>query len=449
MGLIKIKKGLNLPIKGEPIQEISYGKNVQQVALLGSDYVGMKPLFMVVPGDKVKLGQLLYVDKKMPFVKYTSPGAGKISAIHRGAKRAFISVVIELDGAEAVTFQAYSEKQLHTLDRKKVISQLLESGQWTAIRSRPYSKVANPETTPHSIFVTAMDTQPLAPSVEKILAGREEDFQNGLTVLSRLTDGKLYLCKAPGVNIPTGGIPSLSVEEFAGPHPSGNVGTHMHFLNPVYSNKFNWYVGAQDVTAIGKLFRTGEPDMERVISVAGPGVKNPRLIKTRIGASLKEITHGELHSGVQRIISGSVLSGNIAEEANGYLGRFHQQVTVIPEFIKLGFFGWMNPGYNLFSVKNILLSRLFPWKKFNFTTALHGGERAIVPIGSYEKVMPLDILPTHLLRALVVDDIEEAEKLGCLELDEEDLALCTLVCQSKIDHGHNLRRNLTIIEKEG
>ena len=382
-------------------------------------------------------------------IKYTSPGAGKVSAIHRGAKRAFISVVIELDGAEAVTFQVCSEKQLHTLVRQKVISQLLESGQWTAIRSRPFSMVANPETIPHSIFVTAMDTQPLAPLMEKILAGREEDFQNGLSVLSKLTTGKLFLCKSPGIKIPTGDIPSLSLEEFAGPHPAGNVGTHMHFLDPVYRNKVNWYVGAQDVAAIGKLFRTGRPDVERVISLAGPGMKNPRLIKTRIGASLKDSTHDELHGGDQRIISGSVLSGNKAEGATGYLGRFHQQVTIIPEFRKLGFFSWLNPGYNLFSVKNILLSRLFPRKKFDFTTALHGGERAIVPIGSYEKVMPLDILPTHLLRALAVDDIEEAEKLGCLELDEEDLALCTLVCPSKIDHGHNLRRNLILIEKEG
>jgi Na+-transporting NADH:ubiquinone oxidoreductase subunit A len=210
-----------------------------------------------------------------------------------------------------------------------------------------------------------------------------------------------------------------------------------------------WYIQVQDVIAIGILFTTGILDVSRIISLAGPGARNPRLIRTRIGASVSDITRDELKEGEQRVISGSVFSGHTAEGVTGFLGRFHQSASVIPEGRKRVFMGWLSPGFNLFSVKNILLSGLLPKKKFIFTTALHGGRRSIVPIGSYEKVMPLDILPTYLLRALAVDDVEEAEKLGCLELDEEDLALCTFVCPSKINHGENLRRNLTLIEKEG
>jgi Na+-transporting NADH:ubiquinone oxidoreductase subunit A len=282
-----------------------------------------------------------------------------------------------------------------------------------------------------------------------IMKGKERHFVNGLTVLSRLTEGKVFLCKALGESIPVPELESLSVVEFSGPHPAGNVGTHIHFLNPVSRNRHVWHVGIQDVIAVGILFTEGRLDVERVVSLAGPGAKNPRLIRTRIGASLEDITLGELKEGEQRIVSGSVFSGCAAHGETGFLGRFHQQISLIPEGRQREFLSWLGPGFNRFSVKNIVLSRIFPKKKFDFTTATHGGRRAIVPVGAYEKVMPLDIMPTYLLRALAAEDVEEAEKLGCLELDEEDLALCTFVCPSKIDHGAELRRNLTLIEKEG
>ncbi|HFE63592.1 MAG TPA: NADH:ubiquinone reductase (Na(+)-transporting) subunit A, partial [Caldithrix sp.] len=306
-----------------------------------------------------------------------------------------------------------------------------------------------PEVTPHSIFVTAMDTNPLAPSLEKILAGNEANFQAGLKIVSKLTEGKVFLCKAPGTNIPTNGVANLSVEEFAGPHPAGNVGTHIHFLDPVHHNKTVWHVGGQDVAAIGRLFTTGKLNVERIVALAGPAARNPRLIRTRLGAALEDVTSGELKDGENRVVSGSVLSGRTASGPYAYLGRFHQQISLLSEGNQRKFFGWLSPGFNTFALKRILLSSLVPHKKYDFDTALYGGPRAIVPIGNYEKVMPLDILPTFLLRALAVDDVEEAENLGCLELDEEDLALCTFVCPSKIDHGANLRRLLTIIEKEG
>jgi Na+-transporting NADH:ubiquinone oxidoreductase subunit A len=446
---ITISKGLSLPITGQPDQVISGSKQVGRVAVLGIDYVGMKPQFLVSVGDDVQLGQPLFVDKKIPSIQYTSPGSGKVVEINRGEKRRLLSVIIQLKGDDEVTFQSYAEHELSTLDRQKVVSLLLVSGLWTSIRSRPFSKVANPDTTPHSLFINTMDTNPLAPSVEMIMKENERHFVNGLTVLSRLTEGKVFLCKAPGESIPVPELESLSVVEFSGPHPAGNVGTHIHFLSPVSRNRHVWHVGIQDVIAVGILFTEGRLNVERVVSLAGPATKNPRLIRTRIGASLEDITSGELKEGEQRIVSGSVFSGHSAHEHTAFLGRFHQQITVLSEGREREFLGWLGPGLNYYSCKNIVLSRLSPHKRFNFSTATHGGGRAIVPVGAYEKVMPLDIMPTYLLKALAADDVEEAEKLGCLELDEEDLALCTFVCPSKIDHAMELRRNLTLIEKEG
>ncbi len=449
MGLTKIKKGLTLPITGDPEQVISESNIPKRVAALGDDYVGMKPTMEVKVGDRVKLGQVLFSDKKMPAVKYTSPGAGKVIEINRGEKRHFLSVVIELDGNEEITFQSYSETKLDSLTRKEIVDQLLDSGLWTSLRARPFSRVANPDVQPHSIFITAMDTNPLAPDVDKIIEGNKPNFITGLKILSRLTEGKLHLCKSPAAKIPANGVDRLNIEEFDGPHPAGNVGTHIHFLDPVGRNKTIWHISAQDVISVGILFSTGKLNTERIVSLAGPGVKNPRLIRTRMGAAISDIVEGELNEGDNRVISGSVFMGHSAEGPVDYLGRYHQQISVLVEWRDRKFFGWLSLGSNLFSVKRILISSLTPKKKFNFTTALQGGKRAIVPSGSYEKVMPLDILPTYLLRALAVSDVEESEALGCLELDEEDLSLCTFVCPSKIDHGINLRRTLTIIEKEG
>jgi Na+-transporting NADH:ubiquinone oxidoreductase subunit A len=449
MGITKIKRGLNLPINGEPNQTAAEAKTVKRVAILGRDYVGMKPTMEVQVGDNVKLGQVLFTDKKMEGVKYTSPAAGKVIEINRGEKRIFLSLVIELAGDDEVAFKSFSESEIKSIDKESVKTQLIDSGVWTTIKSRPFGKVANPNSVPHSIFVTAMDTNPLAPSVAKILEGNENNFKNGLMLLSKLTDGKLYLCKSPSENIPTADIDNLSVEEFDGPHPAGNPGTHIHFLDPVSRKKTVWHVNAQDVVAIGSLFTSGKINVNRTVAICGPSAKNPRLIKTRVGAAISELTAGEIKDGETRVVSGSVLSGRQAAGAEAYLGRFHQQVTLLEEGRKREFLGWLSAGSNLYSVKNIVISKLFRNKKFDFNTSTNGGPRAIVPIGSYEKVMPLDIITSYFLRAIAVDDVEEAEALGVLELDEEDLALCTYVCPSKIDHGINLRRNLTLIEKEG
>lgn len=449
MGIIKLKKGLDLPIKGKPAQEVFNANRVTRVALLGNDYPGMKPTMLVKEGDIVKLGQPLFTDKKNPSIKFTSPGNGKIIEINRGDKRVFLSLVIELIGNDEIEFPAVTQNGIAKLKREEIIERLIDSGEWTSIRVRPFSKVANPETTPHALFITAMDTNPLSPSIEKIISFNENYFKIGLEVLSKLTDGKIFVCKAPGSGIPVIDSPQFSVEEFQGPHPAGNAGTHIHFLSPVSRKRFVWYTNAQDVIAIGYLFSTGKIMTERIISLAGSSVKNPRLLRTRKGASVTQIIENELKDTNYRAISGSVLSGRTAVDAEAFLGRFHQQISVIPNPVKRSFLGWLNPFVNNYTMKNVVFSKLFLSKEYEFTTELYGGKRAIVPSGSFEEVMPMDILPTYLLRALAVKDVEEAEQLGALELDEEDLALCTFSCPSKLDYGPMLRENLSIIEKEG
>jgi len=454
----QIKRGLDVPIAGAPEAGIEAATPVRRVALMADDYVGMKPTMAVAAGDQVKRGQLLFEDKKIPGVRFTAPGAGTVLAVNRGAKRAFQSIVIELTDTEhagapgndeLTAFESWSGDSIAAYSREQVKALLLESGLWTALRARPFSRTANPATVPHSVFVTAMDTNPLAPPVEAALDGRMKEFETGLVALSKLTDGKVYLCKRPK-SVPASPHTGVVQQSFVGPHPAGNAGTHIHFLDPVGRNKTVWHIGYQDAIAWGALFMTGKLDITRVISLAGPAVKRPRNLSTRIGASLDEITAGQLDEGDLRTISGSVLSGRTAMgDIFGYLGRYHNQVSVIPEDRRRELFGWMAPGISLYSITNAFLSSLFPGRKFDFTTNLHGGRRAIVPIGTYEKVMPLDIQATYLLRALASDDLERIELLGGLELDEEDLALCTFVCPSKQEYGPMLRRNLDTLEKEG
>ncbi len=336
------------------------------------------------------------------------------------------------------------------LSREQIIEQLLESGQWTALRQRPFSKVAHPDEVPHSIFVTVMDTNPLAPSMGAVLKGQEQAFTQGIQIISKLTDGKVYVCKSPSDTLPSLGCDSILVEEFEGPHPAGNVGTHIHFLDPVGRNKTVWHIGLQDVIAVAKLFTTGKLYTDRIIALAGPGVEKPCLLKTQIGAAIGDILAGHrLKDGENRIISGSVLSGFEATDSLGFLGRYHQQVSILPEDRQRRFLGWLSPGFKLFSLKNVVASGLLKPKGYDFSTALHGETRAIIPSGTFEDLMPMDIMPLFLMRALAVDDVEEAEALGALELDEEDLSLCAFACPSKLEFGPMLRRNLTIIEKEG
>ncbi|WP_427833991.1 Na(+)-translocating NADH-quinone reductase subunit A [Actinobacillus pleuropneumoniae] len=449
--MITIKKGLDLPIAGTPAQVIHNGNTVNEVAMLGEEYVGMRPSMKVREGDVVKKGQVLFEDKKNLGVVFTAPASGTVVTINRGEKRVLQSVVIKVEGDEQITFTRYEAAQLASLSAEQVKQNLIESGLWTAFRTRPFSKVPALDAIPSSIFVNAMDTNPLAADPEVVLKEYETDFKDGLTVLTRLFNGQkpVYLCKDADSNIPLSpAIEGITIKSFSGVHPAGLVGTHIHFVDPVGVTKQVWHLNYQDVIAIGKLFTTGELFTDRIISLAGPQVKNPRLVRTRLGANLSQLTANELIAGENRVISGSVLSGATAAGPVDYLGRYALQVSVLAEGREKELFGWIMPGSDKFSITRTVLGH-FGKKLFNFTTAVHGGERAMVPIGAYERVMPLDIIPTLLLRDLAAGDTDSAQNLGCLELDEEDLALCTYVCPGKNNYGPMLRAALDKIEKEG
>jgi Na+-transporting NADH:ubiquinone oxidoreductase subunit A len=448
-----IKKGLDIPITGQPEQVIGKGNTVKSVAVLGMDYVGMKPTMMVNEGDKVKLGQILFEDKKNPGVVFTSPGAGIVKAINRGEKRVLQSVVIELDGTEQESFDKYKVADLVKLDAEKVKANLLKSGLWTTLRARPYGKIPSIDSKPKSIFVTAIDTRPLAADPAVVIKDRSDDFAGGLVVLSKLSEGKTYVCKAKGAEIATGDNSPAVVAEFSGPHPAGLPSTHIHFIDPVNADKFVWYIDYQAVIAIGALFTTGKLNVERVISLAGPTVKKPRLIRTRVGANTDDLVAGELLPEVEnRIVSGSVLHGHQAKDWAAYLGCYHLQVSVLKEGRARELFGWIVPGKDKYSALDVYIKSRQDRKanrKFPLTTDKNGSNRAIVPVGVYETVMPMDILPTPLLKSLIVGDTDQAQLLGCLDLDEEDVSLFTFVDPGKHDFGPVLRANLTKIEKEG
>jgi Na+-transporting NADH:ubiquinone oxidoreductase subunit A len=444
--MINIKQGLDLPITGTPEQSISQSNTVTEVAVVGPDYIGMKPTMVVKEGDRVKKGQVIFTDKKTAGVQYTAPVSGIVKAINRGDRRLFLSVVVAVEGNEEITFQSYPVDKLNEISRENVQANLVASGLWTALRTRPYSKAPELDTVPASIFVTAMDTNPLAADPPLVIAEQADAFKAGVQVLKRLTDGQIFVCKAPGANIPVAGIEQT--EEFSGPHPAGLAGTHMHNLDAASVTKTLWSIGYQDVIAVGQLFTTGSLNSERVISLAGPQVLKPRLVRTLLGANLAELTADELAEGENRLISGSVFGGRTAVAGLGFLGRFHNQVSVLEEGRDRPLFHYLRPGFERFSLLPIYVSR-FLNKRFNFTTSTNGSERAMVPIGTYERIMPLDILPTQLLRALIVEDMEVAVNLGALELDEEDLALCSYACPGKYEYGPILRTNLTRIEQEG
>ncbi|MEJ2042544.1 MAG: Na(+)-translocating NADH-quinone reductase subunit A [Reinekea sp.] len=445
--MITIKKGLDLPITGAPRQEISEGRPVKTVALIGYDYHGMKPTMLVREGETVKKGQPVFSDKKNEGVIYTAPASGVIKNINRGPRRVFQSIVIELQGDDAVEFTKYTDQEQRELTGEQIAAHLVETGLWQAFRTRPFSKTPVVGSRPAAIFVQAIDTNPLAADPAVVIAEQKASFAAGLSLLTKLTDGKVWLCKAAGTDVPT--ADGVTVEEFAGVHPAGNPGTHIHFLDSVSVNKTVWTIGYQDVIAIANLFSSGQIDNKRVVSVAGPQVKEPRLVRTVQGASLQDLTRDELLNGSNRLISGSVFGGRGGFEVTEFLGRFHVQVSVLANDNTRPMFHYLRPGFNYFSAMNMFVSKFFKGKKFAFTTNQNGSERGMMPIGQFEKVMPLDILPTQLLRALVVGDIESAEQLGALELDEEDLALCTFVCAGKYEYGPILRNNLTKIEAEG
>jgi Na+-transporting NADH:ubiquinone oxidoreductase subunit A len=446
---IQIRKGLDIPISGRPRQEICAANEVSSVASLGLDTPGLKPKMAVQQGDRVKLGQVLFVDKRNPDVPFTSPGSGVVSVINRGERRVLHSVVIELDGQEQQAFPVLEAAEVDTIDAAKLRRILIESGQWTYFRTRPFSRIPAPAAIPHSIFVTAIDSNPLAMDPALIIAEDRDAFLVGQRALARLTEGAVYLCTRPdsGITCPDG--EQFRHAEFSGPHPAGLVGTHIHFLDPVSTKKTVWHIGYQDTIAIGRLLLTGRLSSERIMALTGPMVKDPRLLRTRRGASTIDLLAGELRAGKARIISGSIMAGHRASGTLAWLGRYRNQVCALQEGRPREFLAWLRPGHDKYSALRAFASSFAHRGDYPLTTSQNGSPRAMVSTGSFERVMPLDILATPLLKSLLVLDTDNAQALGCLELDEEDLALCSFVCNGKYDYGPHLRKALDEIEVNG
>lgn len=448
MKIVTIRRGLDIPMAGAPEQVIGPAPPIERVGLVGDDFIGLKPTMLVQEGERVRLGQPLFVDKRNEAAVCTSPGAGVVTAINRGAKRRFESLVIHLAGDDQVAFAPVpGDGRSETPENLRRLLQ--QSGLWCGLRTRPFGRIPAAAATPSSLFVTALDTNPLAGDPLVAINEQPELFRHGLALLRRCLAVPIHLCSRPGAELPGADLEGVESWGFAGPHPAGLPSTHIHFVDTVHPRKEVWHICAQDVIAIGRLFVTGRFPTERIVALGGTGFAQPRLVRTRLGASLADLCHGELttEGNGNRLISGSPLDGRAFEVRTGYLGRYHRQVSVLSEGAGRSLFGWLSPGSDRFSVTRLFASTLRPGKRFPFLTALWGGRRAIYPLGVYERVLPLDMIATTLLKTLAIGDCEKAADLGCLELIEEDLALCSFVCPGKNEFGPMLRRVLTAIEE--
>lgn len=440
MTLIRIRKGLNLPVKGAPSGEIELIDDITESAVLGDDYPEMKPSMLVKEGDQVRKGQPVFTDRKNPEIVFTAPVTGRVKAVNRGQKRKFLSMVFEKGEGDPIRFSLASK------DREGVYQLLKESGLLSSFRERPFAKCPNPARQPKAVFINCMDTRPLAADMSVLLKGREEYFTKGVEAVSKLSE-KTFVCAGIDLNLPD--VSGAEIRIFDGLHPAGLSGTHVHFLYPASLNRTVWTIDMQAVIDIGYLLTHGELNEKTRVALSGD-LRNPCHVETLKGAPVKELIKGKVREdGQVRLILGSVLYGYAAADGVEHLSSVFSQVTALPELTDRYLFGWTTPRKDLFSVKNIFLSKLTGESGLLFDTSLNGAVRPMVPVGTYEKVMPLDILPTHLLRSLIVGDLETAEKLGCLELSEEDLSLCTYVCPGKIDYSPILRDALSTIEKEG
>ena len=443
---IKIKKGLNINLFGEAEKTISELK-AKQYAIKPTDFVGVFPKLLVKEGDLVKAGSPVFYDKHRENIKFTAPVSGKIAGIHRGAKRVLQEIIIDAD--EEIIYESFGKEGLDDLKKEEIIEKLLKSGIWPFIRQRPYSIIADPDTEPKAIFISGFDTSPLAPDYDFLIHGKGEEFQTGLNAIAKLTSGKVHLNinnDLPGSRVFTNSK-NVQVNNFTGPHPSGNVGTQINKIDPINKGDIVWYLRPQEVITIGKLFLEGKFDVSRVIALTGSEIKKTSYFKTYVGASIEGMIEKNLEQENVRCISGNVLTGTKIEKS-GFLSFYDYQLTVIPEGDHYDFLGWMLPGLKKHSFYRTFMAWLTPKKKFKVHTNLNGGERAFVMTGQFERVFPLDIYPMQLLKAIIIEDIDEMENLGIYEVDEEDFALCEYISTSKINIQSVVRNGLDIIRKE-
>jgi len=443
----KLKKGFDIRLSGSA-KRVTGGEVTSELyGVRPPDFPGLIPKLSLRPGDRVKAGTTLFVDKIRPEVRFASPVSGILRAVNRGEQRRILEVVVEREGDE---YEDFGKADVTRLSREEIKQKLLMSGLWPAIRQRPYHIIANPSSTPKSVFISGFDTAPLAPDMNFIMDNSPAHlFQTGLNVLARLTDGKVHLI-LNGATEPSAVLKnSLNVEVsyFSGPHPAGNVGVHIHHIDPVNKGEVVWCVNLQDVIAIGRLFDEGIYHHDRMIALAGPEVIEPKYYKVRNGIAVRSVAENNIHKGDLRIISGNVLTGSNTG-INGFLGFYDSLITVIPEGRYHEFFGWAKPGINKFSFSRTFLSSIFRKKEYTLDTNMHGGRRAFVMTGMYEKVVPMDILPMQLFKAILAEDIEAMENLGIYEVAEEDFALCEFICPSKIEIQSIIRQGIEIMIKE-
>ena len=450
--MIKIKKGLDIPISGSPEDKITDFKKPRSVAVIGSDYHGLQPAMLVEEGNRVKIGQPLFEDKKNTGVLFTSPGGGVVESINRGERRVLQSVVIGLDqDEEEVSFESIKTQDFSNHTATSVRESLIDSGLWTSFRTRPYSKIPSVDSDPAAIFVNCMDTNPLSMNPETIISSNFEYFEMGISAIKLLINCPIHLCIEEKSTLNFQQQDRVNKHFFAGPHPAGLVGTHMHFISPASLDNINWHLNYSDVILIGSFFQKGKIPTTTYTCLSGTKMNSPRIISTRIGSCIDEICAGELKQSDNRVVSGSLINGREAIGPYSYLGKYHNQICAIeePSSTDRELFDWALLGRKRFSKLGIFVTSLYRNKKFDIKARMYGSDRSILPIGVYEEVFPLKMLVTLLLRQLAIGDTEELQPLGVLELDEEDLALCSFVCPSKYDFGHLLRERLTTIEVEG
>lgn len=443
--VVKIKKGLDIPLKGEAPQELKDMPETGRFAIKPPDFKGLDLKLKTKQETEVKAGDVLMFDKKNNDIVLVSPVSGKVVEVNRGERRRILEVVVETtDPKETIK---HKNKKIDEYSRNEIIELLLKSGLWPYIKMRPYGIVANPEDKPRDIFVSAFDSSPLAPDLNYAMAGQKDDFFNGIKMLAKLTEGDIFLglnSKDPGFFEET---PDVQKAYFKGPHPAGNVGIQIHHTKPLIKGDRVWTANAQDVAIIGKLFASGELNFEKIIAFTGSEANNKAYYKSKVGMELKSLLEQSNKDKKLRFISGNVLTGSKVEKS-GFLGFYDAQITIIPEGDEYEFFGWAAPRFNKFSNSKAYFSWLMPGKKYELNANLHGDERAFVVTGEYEKVFPMDVMPVHLLKSVLIEDIDEMENLGIFEVIEEDMALCEFVCTSKIQVQKILRKGIDLMIKE-
>ena len=445
----KIRKGLNIPLQGEAEKVFTRAEQAEAYAVKPTDFAGLTPKLSVKEGDKVKAGESLFFDKYRPQIHFTSPVSGEVVGIFRGEKRLLLEVVVKPEATQE--FADFGKAKPKELTREQVIEKMTASGVWPAIKQRPYAVVANPTDTPKAIFISAFDSAPLSPDIDFAVKEEADAFQTGIDALSMLTSGKIHLNL--NADFPSSSVFSkakgVQHNYFTGPHPAGNVGIQIHHIDPINKGDLVWTVNPLEVIIIGRLFLKGVYDATKVIALAGSEVQKPRYFIIKRGASIANLVTDNLKQPAEnlRFISGNVLTGTKIT-GSGFLGYYDNMVTVIPEGNHYEMFGWALPGFGKFSTSRSFFSWLMPGRKFKLHTNYNGGERAYVVTGQYEKVLPMNIYPLHLVKAILAKDIDKMENLGIYEVAEEDMALCEYVCTSKTEVQSIVREGIELMIKE-